>query len=233
MRQVAEKVKVESETEYKLIGVRWYGEGTFHRETVMGDALSATYLTPVIPNAFIYNRLFAWKASFAVVPPEHAGHFVSSEFPQFIVDQQRILPEYLYLFFMLDSTVAAVNAASVGSAAVSRNRFKEEEFVTFEIPLPPLETQRAIVAPWQAAQAEADAAEERVKCVEAETDTHCYAVLALEGSQTGLKKPTRAFACRWRGFRPLECESQSGYRIGTDLTHDKHPVAELGIRSWR
>ena len=52
VRQVAEKVKVESETEYKLIGVRWYGEGTFHRETVMGDAISAIYLTPVIPNAF-------------------------------------------------------------------------------------------------------------------------------------------------------------------------------------
>ena len=186
VRQVAEKVRVETETEYKLIGVRWYGEGTFHRETVMGDALSATYLTPVIPDAFIYNRLFAWKASFAVVPPEHEGHFVSSEFPQFIMDPHRILPEYLYLFFMLDSTVAAVNAASVGSAAVSRNRFKEEEFVAFEIPLPPLETQRAIVARWQAAQTEADAAEERVKQVEAETDSAAMPPWA-RGTQQGHK----------------------------------------------
>ena len=40
-----------------------------------------------------------------------------------------------------------------------------------EIPLPPLETQRAIVARWQAAQAEADAAEERVKQVEAEIES--------------------------------------------------------------
>ncbi len=51
-----------------MLGVKWYGEGTFHRETVMGESLSATHVNPVIPNALIYNRLFAWKGSFAVVP---------------------------------------------------------------------------------------------------------------------------------------------------------------------
>jgi hypothetical protein len=158
VHQVTEKVRVEKGQEYKLIGVKWYGEGTFHKETAMGDKISATYLTPVISNAFIYNRLFAWKESFAVVPPEHEGHFVSNEFPQFVVDESRILARYLYLFFTLDSTIRAVNAASVGSAAVSRNRFKEEEFLKFEIPLPPLETQQAIVTRWQQAQAEIEAA---------------------------------------------------------------------------
>ncbi len=90
-----------------MIGVKWYGKGTFLRETVKGEALSAAYVTPVISNAFIYNRLFAWKGSFAVVPEEHQGCFVSNEFPQFIVDEQRILPLYLYLFFMCDSTIRA------------------------------------------------------------------------------------------------------------------------------
>jgi len=149
-----------------MLGVRWYGEGTFHRETVIGDNTSATYLTPVISGAFIYNRLFAWKESFAVVPPEHAGCFVSNEFPQFIVDETLVLAEYLYLFFTLDTTVELVNALSIGSAAVSRNRFKEEEFLSLEIPLPPLETQRAIVARWQQALAEIAAANERLEQLE-------------------------------------------------------------------
>ena len=51
--QVTEKVRVERDREYGLIGVKWYNEGTFHRETVMGKDISATYLTPVIPHAFI------------------------------------------------------------------------------------------------------------------------------------------------------------------------------------
>ena len=64
----------------------------------MGDAVSATYLAPVIPNAFIYNRLFAWKASFAAVPPEHVRYFFSSEFPQFIVDPQRFSRSIVLVF---------------------------------------------------------------------------------------------------------------------------------------
>ncbi len=162
VQQVDKRVRVEANKEYKMTGVKWYGEGTFHRETVKGDSLSATYVTPVIPNAFIYNRLFAWKGSFAVVPEEHRECFVSNEFPQFIVDEQRILPCYLYLFFMRDSTIRAVNASSIGSAAISRNRFKEDEFLDFEIPLPPLPAQLAIVARWEKAQKEIAEARKRL-----------------------------------------------------------------------
>jgi type I restriction enzyme, S subunit len=148
VRQVTTRIKVDPDNEYKMAGVRWYGEGVFHRETVRGDAMSANQVTPLVAGALIYNRLFAWKASFAVVPPELADCYVSSEFPQFIPDSARILSEYLYLFCTRDATIHAVNAASTGSSAVSRNRFKEEEFLSFEISLPPLAEQKAIVASW-------------------------------------------------------------------------------------
>jgi restriction endonuclease S subunit len=154
LKQVVERVAVDEGGEYKMLGVKWYGEGTFHRETVKGSSLSAAYVTPVVPDAFIYNRLFAWKQSFAVVPAEHGDCFVSNEFPQFAVDEQRLLPRYLYLFFMLPGTTETVKAYSVGSSAVSRNRFKEEELLDFEIPLPPLHVQRAIVARWRRTQEE-------------------------------------------------------------------------------
>ena len=98
VRQVVERVKAEPDKEYKMAGVKWYGEGVFHRETVRGDGMSATYVTPLVSNALIYNRLFAWKTSFAVVTPEFADCFVSNEFPQFVMDSKRILPDYLYLF---------------------------------------------------------------------------------------------------------------------------------------
>lgn len=147
--QITDKVKVEKDAEYKMIGVKWYAEGTFHRETVKGNSISATYLTPVKAGAFIYNRLFAWKYSFAVVPDEHDGFFVSNEFPQFIVDETQIFAEYLYLIFRLEKTIQVVLSASVGSAAVSRNRFKEDEFLNLEIPLPPLNVQQDIIDRWQ------------------------------------------------------------------------------------
>ena len=170
VRQVSERVRVEAAKEYKMIGVKWYGEGTFHRETVRGNSLSATWVTPVIPNAFIYNRLFAWKGSFAVVPQEHGGHFVSNEFPQFIVDEKRVLSSYLYLFFMCDGTIRAVNASSIGSAAVSRNRLKEDEFLSFDIPLPPPSTQRVIVRRWEKAQEEIAGARQTIEQLNLDID---------------------------------------------------------------
>lgn len=174
VQQVEERVKVETDKEYNLIGVKWYGEGTFFRETVRGDSLSAAYLTPVIPDAFIYNRLFAWKGSFAVVPEEHRGCFVSNEFPQFIVDERRILPRYLYLFFMCNSTIKAVDASSIGSAAVSRNRFKEDDFLSFEIPLPPIPVQWVIVRQWEKVQEEMQNARTSLQKIKQELNSALY-----------------------------------------------------------
>ncbi|MFN2507195.1 MAG: restriction endonuclease subunit S [Chthoniobacterales bacterium] len=151
-RQFSSPEKVDAAREYKLAGVKWYAEGVFHRETVKGTDTSATHLTPLVPGALIYNRLFAWKSSFAVVQPEHVGMYVSGEFPQFEIDSTAALADFIYLFATLPKTIEAVNARSVGSAAVSRNRFKEEEFLSLEIPLPPLATQQEIVKRWHAAQ---------------------------------------------------------------------------------
>lgn len=131
MKQVTDRVVAEAATEYRMAGVRWYAGGVFHRETVRGDEMSARYVTPLKPGALIYNRLFAWKESFAYVTAEHEGLFVSNEFPQFIPDTSRVLSEFLYLFCTIPSTTRLVNAASAGSAAVSRNRFKESEFTSF------------------------------------------------------------------------------------------------------
>lgn len=194
VKQVSLQVRVQKDQEYKMIGVKWYGEGTFNRETVLGQSISARYLTPVAPNAFIYNRLFAWKESFAVVPLEHGDCFVSNEFPQFIVDSERILSRYLYLFFTLNNTIRAVNASSIGSAAVSRNRFKEEYFLEFEIPLPPIAIQRAIVDRWQTAQAEIKAISERLKNQDREILLSIQVTLGRERSELEMPK---AFALWW------------------------------------
>jgi type I restriction enzyme, S subunit len=174
VRQVTKRVKVEPEMEYKMAGVRLYGKGVFHRETVYGKAMSASQVTPLVNGALIYNRLFAWKATFAVVTPEFSDYYVSNEFPQFITDSARILPEYLYLFCTRETTIRAVNAASTGSSAVSRNRFKEEEFLNFEISLPPLVEQKSIVAHWRKTQDEIVTIRKRVVKLEAKLPLTVY-----------------------------------------------------------
>jgi len=226
VRQVSIRVKAEAEKEYKMAGVKWYGEGVFHRETVRGDGMSANQVTPLVAGAMIYNRLFAWKASFAVVPPEFADCYVSSEFPQFIADPSRILSEYLYLFCTRSATIRAVNSASTGSAAVSRNRFKEEQFLGFEIALPPLAEQKAIVARWRKAQDDISAARERVEKRKAAINVRFFSDLGLK-SPDQLSVP-KAFAVLWRDFPRWGVGFNFLNQSGADLTRGKYPVVELG-----
>jgi type I restriction enzyme, S subunit len=195
VKQVTEKVRVEPNREYKLAGVRWYGEGVFHRETVTGANSSATYLMPLMPGTLIYNRLFAWKESFAVVPEELVGCLVSNEFPQFLVNRDRLLPHYLYLFCMCKNTIKAVNKASIGSAAVSRNRFKEEYFLNIQIPLPPLPVQQAIVDHWQQAQSEIATARDNIDSLETELPVFIHNKLGIAPAH--LQKRPKAFALNW------------------------------------
>ncbi len=197
VQQVAERIKTEPKIEYKMAGVRWYGEGVFHRETVRGDAMSSRQVAPLISGALIYNRLFAWKASFAVVPPELADCHVSSEFPQFIPDKTRLLPEYLYLFCTCEATIRAVNAVSTGSAAVSRNRFKEVEFLNFEIPLPPINEQKAIVNLRFDAKRKISNAEKRIIDMEMRIKNIISSTLGLKHAQKQHEIP-KAFALWWR-----------------------------------
>ncbi len=149
---IRQRERVEDLKEYKMAGVKWYGEGVFHRETVSGKNLSAKYVTPCVKNAIIYNRLFAWKESFAIVTEDFTDCYVSNEFPQFVVDDNKVLPQYIYLYFTTKVAIKAVESFSVGSSAVSRNRFKEEYFLNISIPLPPLPIQQKIVDYWQEGQ---------------------------------------------------------------------------------
>lgn len=153
LEQTSSPERVRPDAEYDLAGVKWYGEGVFHRETVRGDEQSASKLHRLIPGALIYNRLFAWKASFALVSDSDAHMYVSNEFPQFTIKRTaNILPEYVYLTLVTSKLQRAVNAASIGSAAVSRNRLKESDFLEFKIPVAPLPVQQSIVSAWREAR---------------------------------------------------------------------------------
>lgn len=225
--QVSDRVQVEPEQEYRMAGVRWYAAGVFHRETVKGKEMSARYVTPLKPGALVYNRLFAWKESFAVVMPDHEGLFVSNEFPQFIPDPSRVLTEFLYLFCTIQTTTRLVNAASAGSAAVSRNRFKESEFTSFELRLPPLATQRAIVDYWRSVQkslaASAKATDEQEGAITREF------LIALGITERVVENRPKAFAVRWADACRWSVSSIVDNLLGLDsLPPSRFPFEKLG-----
>jgi type I restriction enzyme S subunit len=224
--QIGEKHRVESGREYRLAGVKWYGAGVFHRESVKGKDSSAIWLSPLVPGALIYNRLFAWKESFAIVPDDLAGYYVSNEFPQFKVNEDEVIPEYLYLVFNTEKLIRAVNAASIGSSAVSRNRLKEEDFLDFTIPLPPRSVQRKIVEHWYRTQNDITAAIQRARQITNRASQQFMRDLGLE-SPMSMNHP-KCFLAKWSDFDRWSVSYNQTARSMVDLTRGKYRVVELG-----
>ena len=145
LQPVEQPIRVVDSETYSSLGVRWYAGGIFVRPAARGSDIKATRLFKVSAGDFIYNRLFGWKGSFALVEPEHDGCVVSGEFPTFRIHADRILPRYLQWYFSVPALWEAIGALSSGTSQTSRLRFKEQDFLRLQIPLPPIPEQHRIV----------------------------------------------------------------------------------------
>lgn len=140
LQEVRTKEKVENDKTYKLLGVRWWGGGVFIREEKTGREIKGKTLFRMSSGLVVYNRLFAFRGSFAVAEKEHEGCFVSGEFPTFKVKNDVAYGDIVckYIVHCLNSPkyLAVVDALSTGSTKTSRNRFNQKLFLTMKIDIP-------------------------------------------------------------------------------------------------
>lgn len=147
MRELVElrelDITVSPEEVYWFAGVYSFGKGLFRGQRKLGTEFSYNRLTRLKTGNFVYPKLMAWEGAFAVVPSECDGLVVSPEFPVFEIDQQRVLPETLEVYFHIPSVWLAVSGASTGTN-VRRRRLNPADFLASEIPLPPMKTQKRL-----------------------------------------------------------------------------------------
>lgn len=140
LKQVHAKEKLEPNKIYRSLGVRWWGGGVFLREEKSGREIKAAVLYRVSQGWIIYNRLFAFRGSFAIVPEEFDGYYVSGEFPTFEtkegVPESELLKRFIIHSLNSPQYLALVDAQSTGSTKQSRNRFKEDAFLDTFIEVP-------------------------------------------------------------------------------------------------
>lgn len=146
----------------RFAGVRWYGEGLFVREEREGAQIKGKCY-PLQQGMLVYNRLFAWKQSFAVVTAEFDGVVVSNEFPQFQVDPDLARTRYVALVCATAKFAEIALMRSTGSTAVSRNRLREDDFLDLEIPLPSLPEQDRIITHYETAMSDSRIASRAAK----------------------------------------------------------------------
>ncbi|MCD4745122.1 MAG: restriction endonuclease subunit S [Bacteroidales bacterium] len=149
LSQTKNLIEIKPNETYKLLGLRLEGNGLFVREIKQGIEIRANQLNKIKKGDFIYSRLFAWKGAFDYVRDEFGGCFVSGEFPTFEINNSIIDIDFLYFYFNQSKIWKEVEQYCIGVTKASRNRFKEQFFLSLEIPLPPLAEQKRIVAKLQ------------------------------------------------------------------------------------
>jgi type I restriction enzyme S subunit len=127
-----------------LVGMRLYGEGPFHRERKLALQIKKKSHFVIRCNDVIYNKLFAWKGTFGVVPPELDGMFVSDKFPTYEADQSRISLRYLRWYFRYPPLWDQAREYSKGAAALSKLTLNPPDFPKLTVPLPTLTVQEQL-----------------------------------------------------------------------------------------
>lgn len=136
-------VIVSSDETYHFAGVYCFGRGVFVGQKKSGMEFAYPRLTKLRAGNFVYPKLMAWEGALAVVPPECNGLVVSTEFPVFEINQDRVLPEVLDVYFRSPSVWPALSGASTGTN-VRRRRLNPADFLNYRMPLPRREIQEKL-----------------------------------------------------------------------------------------
>ncbi len=131
--------------EVNLAGVYSFARGLFKRGPMRPAETSYKTYNRLVRDDFVISQPKAWEGALARVTDEFEGWFLSPVFPTFTADPRRLLPAYLEWFCKRKTVWQDLQILSKGMGA-RRETVSPEQFLSLEIPLPPLDEQRRIVA---------------------------------------------------------------------------------------
>jgi type I restriction enzyme, S subunit len=143
-KPISRNVEVIPGQSYRTIGVKWWGEGAYERQTIDGSGTAAKTLSLVRQGDLIINKIWVRHGSTAIAGADVDGCVASGEFPTFTLDKTRVEPRWLHWQTKTRGFWTKCDALSQGTSG--KNRIKPELFMTIRVPLPPLAEQRRVVA---------------------------------------------------------------------------------------
>ena len=129
---------------YQEVTVRLWGKGVLERRKATGAEIATAERKVVRRDQFIMSKIDARNGAFGLVPKSLDGAVVSSDFPTYNLDLERIEPSYLSWLSRTHDFGDICKGASEGTT--NRVRLKEDRFLATEIGIPSISEQHRIVA---------------------------------------------------------------------------------------
>lgn len=208
LRSASDPVRVQQHEHYPNFGIYSFGRGLFAKPPISGIQTSASTLYRVRAGNFIYSRLFAFEGSYGLVDDAFDGHFVSNEYPSFLIDRSRLEPGFLRAYFQFPKIwqVIAMGSQGVGSRRI---RVQPDKVLAHQIPLPPLHEQQALVARFDALSEKTRQVEAHLDAVERKAE-HLLALRFRDAIAGAPMRPMAEVAPSVR--RPVEIDITKRYR---------------------
>lgn len=198
-----------------LAGVYGFGRGLFQRGPI--SPLDTTYKFFHRLNAgdFVISSPKAWEGAVARIPNEFDGWFLSPVFPTFRADSEAFDTRFLDWYCKRDTVWRQLQGKAKGMGA-RRESVSPDQFLSLDVPLPPLAEQQALVARLEALAEKARQLEAHLDAVERDAEH----LLALRFRDAIAGAPLRPMA----DVAPL---------VRREVTIDPEKnYTELGVRSF-
>ncbi len=140
LTQRKDKILAADDVTYQRVRVALHGRGLFLRDTVKGAEIKTKTQYVVATDQFLVAEIDAKLGGMGIVPGELDGAIVSSHYFAFEIDTTRCLVAWLDLIARSSHLVTQIAAKGATNYASVR----PETVLSWDIPLPALETQRAL-----------------------------------------------------------------------------------------
>jgi type I restriction enzyme, S subunit len=215
-------VSVEDASDGQLITIRFSGE-IEPRKGLDASSIKGR-LFWAEPGDLVYSKIDLRHGAIGVLPAAIGRACVTSEYPVYEVRTELADPAYVAL--AVRSRVFRSKVNSLISGASGRKRVQPEELEQVTIPVPPLDAQRAIIAVWINAQAEAEAIRQRASNAEWHAETDFIHALGL--TRPKRVERSRAFAVNWSEMERWNVLYNQLAGTNTDLSKGTYAVCTLG-----
>ena len=137
-------VKTNTQEQYPELGIRCFGNGTFHKPALTGLEVGTKKLFQIKTGDLIFSNVFAWEGGIAVTQEEDNDRYGSHRFISCNCDLEQVLPEFLNFHFLTPKGLEEINRCSPSGAGRNKT-LGLKKLEAIEVPVPDIEEQKKFV----------------------------------------------------------------------------------------